>query len=108
MATISINTPDAIEFRNIIPGKAINTAPFVSAQLGTWEFETHTDTGVVIDTDNSANNPPVLSASDARKLAKWLIRAADELDGSIKSTKKNQKKRTHYDEDDDETGGYKF
>lgn len=108
MATISINTPDTIEFKNIVPGKPLNSAPFVSIQLGTWDFSTRTETGIVIDTDSSPDNPPVLSATDARKLAKWLARAADELDGADKSHKKTNKKRTHYEEDDDETGGYRF
>lgn len=108
MATISINTPDTLEFKNIIPGSPLSSAPFVHVQLGTWEFNDRTDTGIIIDTDSSPDAPPVLTGSDARKLAKWLLRAADELDGVDKSNNKKKKKREHYEEDDDETGGYSF
>lgn len=106
MAVTSINTPDTIEFRTSIPDAPKDPIPFVSIQLGTWELTSRTDTGIIIDSGGDTNYSPVLSASDARKLAKWLNRAADELEGI--SVKKNNKKKHHYEEDDDETGGYKF
>ncbi len=107
MATISINTPDTIEFRTNLPGAPKNPVPYVSVQLGTWELAARTETGIIIDTDGSADYPPVLSSNDARKLAKWLNKAADELDGV--APKKQTKKRHHYEEDDDDTnGGYRF
>lgn len=104
MANISLNTPDAIEFKNVVIGTAANTYPSLLAQVGSWEVAGKLETGVALDSDGG----PVLSANDARKLAKWLNRAADALDGETSAQKKPAKRHHHYEEDDDETGGYKF
>lgn len=106
MAITTINTADTLEFRTSLPGAPKDPPPYVSIQLGTWELATKTESGIIIDSGGDTNYSPVLSAADARKLAKWLSRAADEMEGI--STKKNSKKKHHYEEDDDETGGYKF
>lgn len=108
MAITVINTPDTIEFHTSIPGAPKNPVPFVSIQLGTWELPARTESGIVIDSGGDNDYPPVLSASDARKLAKWLVKAADDLEGVDNKKHNNNKKRQHYEEDDDETGGYKF
>lgn len=108
MAIIAINTPDTIEFRTNIAGAPKDPIPYVTIQLGIWELKARTESGIIIDAGGSTDYPPVLSANDARKLAKWLNKAADELDGVI--SKKNTKKK-HYnqdEEDDDGMGGYKF
>lgn len=104
MAIIAINTPDTLEFHTNIPGAPKNPVPYVSIQLGTWELPTRTESGIIIDTGGAADYAPILSPTDARKLAKWLNKAADDLEGV--PSKKN-KKKAHYNEDDDETGGYR-
>lgn len=104
MANISLNTPDTIEFKNVVLGVAAETYPSLLAQVGSWDVANHPETGIAIDTDGG----PVLSANDARKLAKWLNKAADALDGEISQQKKTPKRRQHYEDDDDENGGYKF
>lgn len=106
MAIIAINTPDTIEFRTNISGAPKDPVPYVSIQSGIWELNTRTESGIIIDSGGSTDYPPVLSALDARKLAKWLIKAADELEGV--DVKKNNKKKHQYEDDDDETGGYRF
>lgn len=100
MATLSLNTPDAIEFKNVRPNVPANDAPAVLAQVGEWDMGPTTESGIVIDAFGTDTYAPILSANDARKFAKWLNRAADMLDNTASAPKKN-KKRTHYEEDDE-------
>ena len=98
MATVVANTPDLIEFKNILAGIDPKESPTVIAQVGSWEADGHEESGVVIDVYGT--QVPLLTSSDARKLAKWLNKAADELDGP-KTSKKPGRKQRHYEEDDD-------
>ena len=100
MATLHINTADTIEFKNIRPELQATDYPFISAQLGDWEIADKLEPGIVIDAVGTDKYPLLLSANDARKLAKWLTRAADALDGTATPPKPN-KKRPRYEEDDD-------
>ncbi len=99
MATLSLNTADAIEFKNLIANVPPKDAPVVSAQVGDWEIGAKIETGVVIDAYGTETHPAILTANDARKLAKWLNRAADAIDTPTQAKKK---KRQHYEEDDDD------
>lgn len=99
MATLSLNTPDAIEFKNLIANVSPKDAPLVSAQVGDWEIGSKVETGIVIDAYGTDTHPAILTANDARKLAKWLNRAADLIDAPTQAKKK---KRQHYEEDDDD------
>lgn len=105
MATLSLNTPDAIEFKNVHADIPTKDSPFVIAQLGDWECGNHVESGIVVDAMGTDAYPAILSAQDARKLAKWLTRAADALDGAKTTAIKKNKRRPHYEEDDDQ---YKF
>lgn len=105
MATLHINTADTIEFKNIRPALQAKDYPFISAQLGDWEIADKLEPGIVIDAVGTDKYPLILSANDARKLSKWLNRAADALDGTAAPSKQN-KKRAHYEEDDNNQ--YKF
>lgn len=104
MATLSLNTADAIEFKNIRPDVPANDAPVVLVQVGEWDMGKTAEAGVIVDAYGTDTYTPILTANDARKLAKWLNRAADILDNATNAPKKN-KKRTHYEEDDEP---YKF
>lgn len=106
MANIRINTPDEIEFQNFRTDVAKDQLPYISAQLGEWEMGDKLEAGIVIDAAGTAIYSPILSATDARKLAKWLNNAADTLEGLPNTTNKKHKKRTYYEEDDDTE--YKF
>ncbi len=96
MATVVVNTPDHIEFRNVTASKTPADAPTLSLQAGDWDSGTHTETGIVVDVYGA--QLPLLSPTDARKLAKWLVRAADDIEG-VKSDKK-RKTKNHYEVDD--------
>lgn len=97
MANVSINTPDTIQFVNLGPtGKKTETDPTVIFQAGEWNADGKTETGVAVDV--SGDQLPLLTAANARKLARWLERAADDLDGTKHHNKKRGKHQ--YDEDD--------
>ncbi|NDD53967.1 hypothetical protein EBZ39_08835 [bacterium] len=100
MATVVVNRPDLIEFRNIVPAKPASSSPTLVVQAGTWQAENNTEeSGIVFDV--GGENAPLLSPTDARKLARWLTKAADEIEGLGHEKKKNKPKR-HWGEDDDD------
>jgi hypothetical protein len=89
-----------IEIRaNSMPVKAGEEIPTVLAEVGTWQVESGQSSGVLLDVYGAV--VPLLSANDARKLGKWLLRAAEELDGKQTQERKN-KPRRHYEDEYDE------
>lgn len=96
MATVVLNSVDAIQFVNI-SAKPSKSDPTLMVQAGDWQGENSVESGVMIDV--TGQEAPVLTADNARKLAKWLNRAADTLDGVKTNTKKRH--RFSYEEDDD-------
>lgn len=96
MATIVENRPDSLVYTNGLSADKENS-PTLAVQAGDWEVGDHVESGIVFDTYGP--QPPLLTSADARKLAKWLNRAADSLDGVKHSDKKN-KHRHHYEQDD--------
>lgn len=96
MANISINSLDTIQFVNGT-GKITDDTPTAIFQTGQWATGDSSEAGILIDVGGS--DAPVISPANARKLAKWLTRAADDLDGDNKTAKKRPKQ--YYDEDDD-------
>lgn len=100
MATVVVNRPDLIEFRNIVPKAQASDSPTLVVQAGVWQAENNTDeTGIVFDVGGA--NAPLLTPVDARKLAKWLTKAADELEG-IGAEKKKHKQKRHWGEDEED------
>lgn len=100
MATVVVNTPDHIEFKNVSAAKNQTEAPTVSLQAGDWDAGEFTESGIIIDVYGA--QLPLLSSADARKLAKWLTKAADMLDGC----KPEKKRKNRYQEDDDDNNVY--
>lgn len=98
MATVVINQPNHIEFKNLAPKAPADEVPTFVAQAGTWQVGNNEETGIVLDV--SGKEPPLLLPPDARKLAKWLLRAADDLEGV--KTEKKKKSRRHWEENEDE------
>jgi hypothetical protein len=96
VATLVINSPDAIQFVNIsVRGNKAD--PAMIMQAGDWQNESGVETGITVDV--TGDEVPILTADNARKLAKWLQRAADNLDGVKSQAKKRHK--FSYEEDDD-------
>lgn len=96
MATLVENRPDTIHYVNAATGSP-KDAPTLVIQAGDWDVGDHVEAGIVFDTFGTQQ--PILTPADARKVAKWLNRAADSLDGGKNSDKKN--KHRHYEQDDD-------
>jgi hypothetical protein len=99
VATLSLNTADAIEFKNVLANVPPKDSPVILAQVGDWEIGSAVESGIVIDAYGTDTHPLILTANDARKLAKWLTRAADSIDAAAQPKKK---KRPRYEEDDDD------
>lgn len=104
MATITLNTDSEIEFKTICPNVKPDNLPFLLVQLGDWDINGAAATGIIVDCSGPDEQPVVLTGDNARKLSKWLARAADKLDAA--SSKQQKKKRTHYEQDDEDD--YKF
>jgi hypothetical protein len=102
VATLVENTSNSIRFTNVENGT--ENAPTLLVQAGDWDAGDHIEGGVVFDT--FGEQAPMLTAADARKLAKWLTRAADIVEGVKHSDKKN-KARHRYQEDEDDINDYK-
>jgi len=96
VASLTVNNPQTIEFVNLLGADAEN--PTLNVQAGEWSANSSSMSGIVFDV--FGEQAPLLTSSDARKLAKWLTRAADSLEGVKNSGKKN-KPRRHYNEADD-------
>lgn len=107
MATIAQNDDDSISFVNFQAGKDPKTSPTLLVQAGDWDFsDDGFATGFTFLVTGDVT--PLLTPSDARKLAKWLSRVADLLEGTKTSDSKKKRKR-HYDDDDDENfSSYNF
>ncbi len=97
MATVVVNNPDHIEFRNVNATKANDDSPTVSFQSGEWRADNYVEAGIVVDVFGS--QLPLLSPTDARKLAKWLNRAADDIEG-VKTDKKRKQRPDRYEDDE--------
>lgn len=70
----------------------------VLVEVGTWKTETGNTSGVLVDIIGDMD--ALLSATDARKLGRWLLRAAEELDGKPAQERKGRAQR-RYEADDD-------
>lgn len=95
---VKLNTPDLIEIVNDVPVTKGEDPPTVLAEFGTWKTETGDQTGVVFEV--FGERTPLLGVSEARRLAKWLMQAAERMDGGPVERRGGQKKRRH-DEDDE-------
>ena len=97
MATVVVNRPDHLEFKNIKATASTDDEPTAVFQAGSWAVSEHEEVGIVVDVFGA--QLPLLSPADARRLAKWLNRAADLLDGE--KPEKKQKYRPRRDDEDD-------
>lgn len=83
-----------------MPTAPTSSSPALVVQAGTWQAGDHDEAGIVFDV--GGDEAPLLTPVDARKLAKWLTRAADELEGFGTEHKKKHKSKRHRGEDDDD------
>ncbi len=101
MSDIKINTGDTFELVNPIQVKAGEERPTLLMEVGIWATPDGTNkSGVSISTFGELS--PLVEPQDVRRMAKWLMAAADELCGEKNAKNRKGSKRTHYEEDDDE------
>ena len=101
MATVVVNEPDLIEFKNVSIAAPVKDAPTLVIQSGKWETDdSKEETGIVFDV--AGNNAPLLTPADARKLARWLTKAADSLEGLRQDKKKSKPQQWDDESGDDE------
>jgi hypothetical protein len=100
VATIALNDSNNIQFVNLDSGTQ-QDAPTLAVSAGEWEAGNHIEPGIIFEV--AGDQAPLLTPGDARKLAKWLTRAADMLEGTKHTEKKHKHKHHRYEEDDDET-----
>lgn len=103
MATLALNDSNNIQFVNLDSGNK-KDAPTLLVSAGEWEAGQHIEPGVIFEV--GGDQAPLLTPADARKLAKWLTRAADILEGTKSTEKKHKQKHHRYEEDDDEFGRF--
>jgi hypothetical protein len=98
MPSIISQTPDLFELKN--PDGQDNDPPTLLVEVGAWKDEKGVQqSGVSVAVYGAL--APLLSAGDARKFAKWLLKAADELEGAGKTPeRKGQKKRRDFEDDE--------
>ena len=97
--TIKVSTPDLFEVVNNVPGKPETDLPTLSAELGIWQFDDGEQTGINFDVFGF--RAPILSAAEARRLSKWLMQAAEAIDGSRAADARRGRKKRRYDEEDE-------
>lgn len=105
MATVLMNTAYEIVFANQNIGQKAEDNPTVKVIAGDWQADGAVETGVVVEV--YGDQFPILTAVDARKLSKWLARAADALE-NVKPQKKKGNTRQHYETDDSDDYGFRI
>ena len=77
-SVITLHTPDTIEISNRCSFKDGQDPPSVLMHSSSWQVEGETYHGIAVEVFGS--RAPLISAPDARSLAKWLVEAADYLE----------------------------
>ena len=96
---IVTNEDDIFELRNDVPVAKGEDQPTVLVEAGTWKTDNGNTTGIAVTTYGDI--AALVSPNEARKLAKWLMRAADKLEGDGRNKSRPGSKPSHYEQDDD-------
>jgi hypothetical protein len=96
---IVTNEIDIFELRNDVLVAEGEDQPTFLAEAGTWNTKTGRVTGISVSTFGDV--APIVSPTEARKLAKWLVRAAEDLDGAGDRKARPGSKPSHYEQDDE-------
>lgn len=102
MAVIVSNSVDEIIFRDTSFSRDTTAAPTLSVLFGEWDQNGKSVSGILFET--AGDTFPLLTGSDARKLAKWLNDTADALEGV--APHKKTRGRNYYEQDDDPAADY--
>jgi len=100
VATMSQNDDDSISFVNFQADHDPKNLPTLTVQAGEWDSGDGFAAGFTFLVTGPVT--PLLTPADARKLARWLQRLADALEGTKKASDNKKKRKRHYDDDDDD------
>lgn len=97
MSDIKTSTGDLFELVNPIQVREGEDPPTLLMEMGIWKTPDGTNkSGISVSTFGELS--PLVEPQDARRLAKWLLAAADELCGEKKP---KRPKRPRYEDDDE-------
>ena len=99
MATVVVNSADTIQFVNVVSSGSPDN-PTLILQAGDWQDGDRVEAGIVVDV--VGDQAPILTADNARKLSRWLQRAADSIEGVKSTNKKRHRSSYNEDEEDDD------
>lgn len=99
MSPIVHNDRDSFEVRNMASDLKDADQPTLLAEVGDWRTTNGVVTGVSFSTFGDVS--PILSPTEARKLAKWLQKVADDMEGAKTNRDRPGSKRSHYELDDE-------
>lgn len=99
MSPIANNDPSVFEVRNDIPVNEGEDPPTLLAEVGTWRTPRGNVSGIAVTTYGEVAT--LLSPNEARKFSKWLLKAAEELEGGNHKVRPGSKP-SHYETDEDE------
>lgn len=99
VSDIKTITPDFFEIVNPFVAAKGEDPPTLLLEVGIWKTDKGNKSGISVSAFGEL--APLIEPQDARRLAKWLLAAADELSGEKKSKEKRGSKRAHWDDEDD-------
>lgn len=98
MSDIKKNLPTIFELVNACED-AKDNPPTLLLSAGIWKTEKGDKSGISISAFGEFD--PLVEPQDARRLAKWLLAAADDLSGEKKQKERKNNKKPRYDDEDD-------
>lgn len=97
---IVTNEVDIFELKNEVAAGEGNEAPTLLLESGKWKTARGNISGISVSVFGDVS--PLISPTEARKLAKWLQRAADALEGADSYKPRAGTKPSHYELDEEE------
>jgi hypothetical protein len=99
MSSIINQTADLFELKSVEKAQDGAETSTLLAEAGAWNSPSGKQSGVSVTVYGDLS--PLLSTGEARKFAKWLLRAADELEGEARHADRRGQKKRRFDEDEE-------
>lgn len=99
MSDIKTITKGMLELINPVTVQNEEDRPMLLLEVGLWKTQDGNKSGISVSTFGEL--APIIEPQDARRLAKWLLAAADELSGEKKQKDRKGPRRAHWDDEDD-------
>lgn len=99
VSDIRLYTDDTLELQNPVAEQKGEEPPTLLFEVGVWNMPTGQKSGIAVSAFGEL--APLIEPQDARRLAKWLLAAADTLSGEKKQKGRKGPRRAHWDDEDD-------